>query len=106
MPRTRGRGSRAESRVANLYRRAGYSVRRNIRSRAGESDIIAKKGSVKLLVEVKSGRQTLTTTHIENLARKARYHRAKPVLRKSKRVKLTQAAWEAARRLGVRVRDY
>ncbi len=44
MPRKRGKGSRAEAYVSRLYEKAGYRVKRNMRSRAGEIDILAKKG--------------------------------------------------------------
>ena len=106
MPRRRGKGSRAEARVSKLYRRAGYKVKRNLRSKAGEIDIIAKRGDEKLLVEVKSGRQTLTSSDILKVARKARYHKAKPVIRKSKSTTLTSAAREAAKKYNVRIKNY
>ena len=106
MPRRRGRGSRAEARVARLYEMAGYRVRRNMRSRAGEIDILATRGGERLLVEVKSGRSPITSTDILKVARKARHHRAKPVIRKSPRRPLTGPAARLARRLGVRIRNY
>jgi putative endonuclease len=106
LPRKRGKGSRAETYVSRLYEKAGYRVRRNVRSRAGEIDILAKRGNEKLLVEVKSGKQILTSTDVMKVARKAKYHHAKPVIRKSKRAKLTNNATDAAKKYGVRIRDY
>jgi len=106
LPRRRGRGSRAESYVARLYERAGYKVRRNVRSRAGEIDILARRGDKKLLIEVKSGKQILTSADVLKVVRKARYHGAKPVIRKSKRTRLTSNAANIAKRYGVRIKDY
>jgi len=106
LPRKRGKGSKAEFHVARLYERAGYKVRRNVRSRAGEIDILAKRGDKKLLIEVKSGKQTLTSADVMKVVRKARYHGAKPVIRKSKRTRLTSNASNIAKRYGVRIRDY
>ena len=106
MPRKRGKGSRAEASVSRLYEKAGYRVRRNVRSRAGEIDILAKRGDEKLLIEVKSGKQTLTSTDIMRVVRKAKYHNAKPVIRKSKRTRLTNNAARTAKIYGVRIRDY
>ncbi len=40
------------------------------------------------------------------VVRKAKYHNAKPVVRKSKRTRLTSNAARIAKRYGVRVRDY
>ena len=106
MPRRRGKGSRAEARVSKLYRRAGYRVKRNLRSKAGEIDILAKRGKEKLLVEVKSGKQTLTSSDILKVVHKARYHKAKPVIRKSKLTTLTSAAKEAVKKYNVRIKNY
>jgi len=106
LPRRRGRGSKAEARVSKLYRRTGYKVQRNLRSRAGEVDILAKRGREKLLIEVKSGRQTLTSSDILKVVRKARYHKAKPVIRKSSLTSLTGSAKEVARKYNVRIRNY
>lgn len=106
MPRRRGKGSKAEIHVSKLYRKAGYKIKRNKRSRAGEIDILAKRGNERLLVEVKSGKQKLTSSDVLKVVRKARYHKAKPVIRKSKSSTLTSTAREVARRYNVRIRDY
>ena len=106
LPRKRGKGSKAEARVSKLYRKAGYKVRRNLRSRAGEIDILAKRGNERLLVEVKSGRQTITSTDVLKVVRKARYHKAKPVIRKSGLATLTSSAREVAKKYNVRIKNY
>ena len=106
MPRKRGRGSRAEKHVEKLYRKAGYKVYRNIRSRVGEIDLIAKRGKEKLVIEVKSGRQKITSREIKKLLRKASYHHGKPVLRHSPRSSPTSKAKKLAKKKGVRIRTY
>ena len=105
IPRRRGRGSRAEMRVASRLRKAGFKVRRNKRSKVGEIDIDAKKGKNRYFIEVKSGKSPIASSDIRKLVRKARYHKAKPVLYKSKQRKLTKPARELVKRLGVRVRN-
>ena len=106
MPRKRGRGSRAEKYVEKLYRKAGYKTRRNVRSRVGEIDIIARKGNKKLVIEVKSGKQAITSTQIKKLLRKARYYGGIPVMWRSPRSRLTGRAREIARKHRVKVRTY
>ena len=106
MPRKRGRGSKAERHVEKLYRKAGYRVRRNVRSRVGEIDIIAKRGNQKLVIEVKRGKQTITSSTLKKLLRKARYHDGKPVLRHSPRSRLTSRARELAKKHKVNIRPY
>lgn len=81
-------------------------MKRNVRSRVGEIDILAKRRDEKLLIEVKSGKQILTYTDIMKVVRKAKYHNAKPVIRKSKRTRLTNDAARTAKRHGVRIRNY
>lgn len=105
-PRRRGRGSKAESKVARLYQRAGFQVHRNRRSRAGEIDIIAKRAGTKLIVEVRVCLPLFTSTDIMKLYRKAKYHGGIPVLRIGPHVKLTENARSLARELGVRIKRY
>lgn len=50
---------------------------------------------------MKSGKQTITSSVIESIYRKAKSARAKPKLKIGSRVKVTQAARELARILGV-----
>ena len=106
MPRRRGKGSKAEAHVSKLYRKAGYKVQRNLRSKAGEVDILAKRGHERLLIEVKSGRQTITSRDVLKVVHKARYHKAKPVIKKSSSVTLTSTAKEVAKKHNVRIRNY
>ena len=106
MPRKKGRGSRAEKRVADLYKKAGYSIKRNVRSRVGEIDIIATRNNQKWIIEVKSGKQKITSKQIKKLVNKAKYHHGKPVLRHSSRSSLTKVAKKFAKKYNVRVKKY
>ncbi len=106
MPRRRGRGSWAEKLVAKLYRKAGYNVIRNKHTPVGEVDIIAWRGREKLVVEVKSGKQRITSRTIEKLVRKAKYLRGKPVIIHGPRVGSTGKARLESRKHRVRVRKY
>jgi len=92
--------------VSKLYRKAGYRVRRNIISRAGEIDFIATRGGQKIVGEVKSGRQTITSSVVEKIARKAKYHRGTPVIRHGPKVNITNKAKRTARKLGVKLKSY
>jgi putative endonuclease len=56
-PTTIETGSKAEQRAVSLLVRKGYRiVERNFRTKLGELDIIARKGSVLVFVEVRSRR--------------------------------------------------
>lgn len=104
IPRNRGRGSGTEKRVAANLRKAGFKVHRNVRSRAGEIDIIARRGGRKYVYEVKGGGSPVTSTDVRELYRKAQYHKANPVLALSKERRLTDSARKLVRRLGIRIR--
>ena len=106
MPRKRGKGSKAEAHVAKLYGKAGYRVQRNLRSKVGEVDILARRERERLLVEAKSGKQILTSRDVMKVVRKAKTYRAKPVIRKSSSTTLTKPARKLVRKYNVRIRDY
>ena len=101
---SRRRGSKAEDLVANRYKKAGYEVRKHLMTSAGEVDILARRGREKYAVEVKSGKQVVTSKEILKIYRKAKALRAKPKMKlTSRQVKITNTARELARKLGVSI---
>ena len=88
-------GRRAEELVARRLENAGWEILgRNVRSRQGEIDIVAREGRTLVFVEVKAGR------------RNAAVGPERPVLavdgRKQRRIRRLAAAWLAANRGGRR----
>jgi putative endonuclease len=86
-------GRRAEDLVARRLDEAGWEILgRNVRSREGEIDIVAREGRALVFVEVKAGR------------RGAAFGPERPVLavdaRKQRRIRRLAAAWLAANRGG------
>jgi len=68
------RGSRLESIVAKLYRKGGYSVDKHVirikRGKRIELDVVARRPREVRVIEVKSGRQALSSSDIRQLAKK------------------------------------
>ncbi len=86
-------GRRAEELVASRLEESGWEIlSRNVRSRQGEIDIVAREGRTLVFVEVKAGR------------RGAAFGPERPVLavdaRKQRRIRRLAAAWLAANRGG------
>ncbi len=86
-------GRRAEELVARRLEDAGWEILgRNVRSRQGEIDIVAREGRTLVFVEVKAGRSN------------AAFGPERPVLavdaRKQRRIRRLAAAWLAAHRGG------
>ncbi len=101
-----GRGHHIENFLKNRYRKAGYSVSVRKKYKIGEIDLLANKGKEKLLIEVKSGRQTINRTDIMKIISKANKLKRKPVLRIGPNVKLTKSAREMIKNYNVRLRRY
>ena len=84
-------GQRAEELVAKRLAKAGWEiVERNVRTRYGELDIVARDGRALVFLEVKAGREG------------AAFGPERPVLavdaRKQRRVRRLATAWMAERR--------
>ncbi|GBF36900.1 YraN family protein [Methanofervidicoccus abyssi] len=103
------KGSKKETLVANKLKKLGYkilernSVKRLNQYKKAEYDVIAKRGNKKYAIEVKSGKQTLTSNDIEKHVKKSNKIGAKPVFYVSKRVKFTKPAQELAKKKGVKI---
>ncbi|WFO74921.1 NERD domain-containing protein [Desulfurococcaceae archaeon MEX13E-LK6-19] len=100
------KGSWLENHVANRYRKAGYNVRKHVIISKGEIDILAIKRKERLTIEVKSGSQTITSSTMIKLYRKARRINAKPVLFIGPNVNVTISAKELAKKLGIRIKKW
>ncbi|ADG13982.1 YraN family protein [Methanocaldococcus infernus] len=102
------KGKKKEGRAANYLKEKGYKIiGRNVIKRINqhkkaEYDIIAKRGNYKYAVEVKSGRQVLTTSDIIKLHKKANNIKAKPLLITGSKVKLTEKAKKELKRRKIR----
>jgi len=95
--------------VANRYKKAGYKVKNNVikkfnQHRKMEVDLIAEKDDKKYIVEIKSGKQTLTSSDIMKLRKKANKLRKKPALLITRKVKLTGKARKLAKELGIKIK--
>jgi len=102
--KNRRRGSKLEDLTAKNYQKAGYSVEKHVITNRGEIDIIAKWRHKTYAIEVKSGKQIITSTDIEKIYKKAKHVKAKPVLRHSPRTKITQPAIKLAKLLNVSIK--
>ncbi len=102
--RKKRRGSWLERYVENRYKRAGYKTQRHVITSKGEIDIMITRGKEKYAVEVKSGRQKITSTIIKKIYDKARNSKAKPIMIISPTVKLTNPAKREAKKLKVRIK--
>lgn len=69
MPHKCGRGSRAKKYIED--NKAEYKTRRNIHSHVDKIDIVARKGSKKLVIGVKSSKQAITPNQIKKLPKKS-----------------------------------
>ena len=103
------KGKRIEKIIANRYRKAGYNVKENAikkfnQYRKMEIDIVARKGNEKLIIEVKGGKQTITSSDILKLHKKSNKTRGKPVLAITENVKLTNNAKRLAKYLGIKIK--
>ncbi|WP_423792878.1 NERD domain-containing protein [Methanocaldococcus indicus] len=103
------KGSKKESIVANKLKKRGYIIEeRNVikklnQHKKAEYDIIAKYRNCKYAIEVKSGKQILCTSVIENHIKKANKIKAKPMFVIGKNVKLTEKALKLAKKHKVRI---
>jgi len=106
LPRRKGRGSGFEIRVANLYRKGGYSVERNRIINGHEFDVLAKRKRERpLVVEAKNWKKSpIHSGVIRDLVSKARSVGGKPVLAIPKSSTLTKPARNLAKRKGVRIK--
>src|SRR5262245_18830805 len=87
-PAARDRGSRAEDRAAKFLRRLGFEIlARNIRTRSGEIDVVAREGGTVVIVEVRYRR-----SHVVDAWRSLSRH---------KRDRLVLAAREALQALRI-----
>ena len=85
-------GSTGEDAVVVWYEAAGYSVvDRNWRVRAGELDVIVRRGAVLVFCEVKTRRSNAFDTPAEAVT-----------ARKQARIRSLAAQWLAANRVGAR----
>ncbi len=103
------KGSKKECRVANELKKRGYKIEgRNIikklnQHKKAEYDLIVRRGKYKYAIEVKCGKQTLTSTTIEKHIKKSNKIRARPVFVIGRNVKLTDKAKEVAKKNKVRI---
>ncbi|XRP96608.1 NERD domain-containing protein [Methanocaldococcus sp. 16A] len=103
------KGSKKEGRVANELKKRGYKIEgRNVikklnQHKKAEYDLIVRWGKYKYAIEVKSGKQTITSTTIEKHIKKSNKIRAKPMFVIGRNVKLTGKAKEVARKNKVRI---
>ncbi|AEH07476.1 YraN family protein [Methanothermococcus okinawensis] len=103
------KGSKKETIVAKKLKKSGHkilernSVKRLNQHKKAEYDIITKRGNKKYSIEVKSGKQILTSTAVEKHIKKSNKIRAKAVFYVSKRVKFTKPAQELAKKNGVKI---
>ncbi|HDJ89237.1 MAG TPA: hypothetical protein ENG40_00900 [Thermoprotei archaeon] len=97
------RGSRLEDLVASRYRKAGYDVRKHLITDMGEIDVFSRRNRKRFAIEVKSGKQTLTSTDVWKHIRKSRSLRAKPKFIVGPNVKFTSKARSIAKELGVSI---
>jgi len=104
MSKKRRKGSRLEDIVAKNYQKAGYSVEKHVITNGGEIDIIAKWRHKAYAIEVKSGKQIITSTDIEKIYKKAKHVKAKPVLRHSSRTKISKPAIKLSKTLNVSIK--
>ena len=108
LPRKRGKGSKAENKAAKRYEKGGYKVKRNVvrkqKRRKYEIDITAERKYKKYVIEVKCGKQTLTSTQIRKIYNKLKSTGKEPLLIICSNVKLTSPAREVAKELGLRIK--
>ena len=108
LPRNKGKGAKAESKTAKRYKKGGYKVKQNVvrkrKGRKNEIDIIAERKHEKYAIEVKSGKQTLTSTQIREIYDKLKSTGKEPLLVIYPDVKLTGPAKEVAKKLGLRIK--
>ncbi len=103
------KGSKKERRVANELKKRGYKIEgRNVIKKLNqykkvEYDLIARRGRNEYAVEVKSGRQIITSPMIEKHIKKSNKIKAKPMFALGKNVKLTGKAKEIAKKNKVRI---
>jgi len=104
--RRKRKGGWLKSHIANRYRRAGYQVKKHVITSKGEIDVLVKGRRNKIAIEVKSGKQTITSTTIRKIHEKAKQVRAKPLLVKGPNTTVTLPAKELAKELGVHIREW
>jgi len=108
LPRKKGKGSGFEKRMTSRYKKGGYKVKRNVigkrNGRKYEIDLIAERGGEKRIIEVKGGKQVLTTSQILATYKKLSYRKGIPTLIIGPNVKLTGPAKETARELRLKIR--
>ncbi|ENN95696.1 hypothetical protein J422_06396 [Methanocaldococcus villosus KIN24-T80] len=102
------RGKKKEGMAVNYLKNKGYEILgRNVIKRLNqhkkaEYDIIAKRGRYCYAVEVKSGKQVLTSSDIEKLHKKANKIKAKGLLITGRYVKLTDKAKKELKKRKIR----
>ncbi len=107
--RKKRKGSKKEKIIANRYKKAGYRVETNKiiklnQYKRGEIDILATKKDKKIVIESKTGSQTITSSDIIKLSKKSNKVRAKPVLYLGPKTKITNKAKALARELGITIK--
>jgi len=100
------KGSHFESIVASRYRRGGYKVRKHyITKNRKEIDILARKGKNKpLAIEAKAGKQVITSSVVKAIYEKAKTAKAKPVIVRGPRTKLTKEVHKLSEKLKVKIK--
>lgn len=100
------RGSKKEKMIANRYEKAGYRVKTNKiiklnQYKNAEIDIFATRKNEKLVIESKTGSQTITSSDIVKLSKKANKVKVKAVLYLGPKTKITEKAKTLAKKLGI-----